>query len=97
MPVEPRIRLVFETGVKQWSMRNTTTDMNVNYKHDIVSDRYQIDVARQLVTKSVDEVNAMDGLNFSSDLEEFLIKDGDQIVVTPTPKSIQIRYRGVVL
>jgi predicted phage tail component-like protein len=97
VPVEPRIRLVFETGVKQWSMRNTTTDMNINYKHDLVADRYQIDVARQLVTKSVDEVNAMDGLNFSSDLEEFLIKDGDQIVVTPTPKSIQIRYRGVVL
>lgn len=96
-PVQPFIEIRFATGVKVWSMRNTSTDYNINYEHEIVSDRYQIDVEQQYITKTVEEVDAMDGLKLDSDFEEFTIKNGDQIVVTPTPQSITIRYRGVSL
>ena len=78
-------------------MRNTSTDYNINYEHEIVSDRYQIDVEDQYITKTIEEVDAMDGLKLDSDFEEFTVKNGDQIVVTPTPQSITIRYRGVSL
>lgn len=96
-PVQPFIEIRFATGVKVWSMRNTSTDYNINYGHEIVSDRYQIDVEAQHITKTIEEVDAMDGLKLDSDFEEFTIKNSDQIVVTPTPQSITIRYRGVSL
>lgn len=96
-PVEPYIEIRFATGVKTWSMRNTTTDMNINYEHEVVSDRYQVDVEEQYLTKTINEIDAMDGLKLDSDFEDFTIKTGDQVVVTPTPSSITIRYRGVSL
>lgn len=96
-PVEPYIEIGFATGVKTWSMRNTTTDMNINYEHDVVSDRYQVDVEEQYLTKTINEIDAMDGLKLDSDFEDFTIKTGDQVVITPTPSSITIRYRGVSL
>ena len=96
-PVEPYIELEFETGIKAWSMRNTTTNMNINYEYELVANVYQIDVAEQYLTKSVNRVNAMDGLTTESDFEDFIIKQNDQIVVTPTPSRITIRYRGVSL
>ncbi|WP_026859347.1 distal tail protein Dit [Jeotgalicoccus psychrophilus] len=96
-PVHPVIELQFETGIKTWSMRNTSTGMNINYEHELISDRYQMDLEELYLTRSANEVDAMDGLKLDSDFEEFTIKNGDQIVVTPTPQSITIRYRGVSL
>lgn len=96
-PVHPVIELQFEAGVSTWSMRNTSTGMNINYEHELISDRYQMDLEELYLTRSANEVDAMDGLKLDSDFEEFTIKNGDQIVVTPTPQSITIRYRGVSL
>lgn len=96
-PVAPFIEIRFASGVKVWSMRNVTTNANINYEHEVISDRYQVDVEAQLITKGVDRADAMDGLKLDSDFEEFLIKPADQLVVTPTPSSISIKYRGVSL
>lgn len=96
-PVDPYIEIVFDTGVKVWSMRNTTTNTNINYEHEIVSNRYQVDAEAQLITKGVNRADAMDGVKLDFGLEEFTVKTGDQLVVTPTPASITIKYRGVSL
>lgn len=96
-PVLPVIELQFETGINTWSMRNTSTGMNINYEHELISNRYQMDLEELYLTRSTNEVDAMDGLKLDSDFEEFTVKNGDQVVVTPTPQSITIRYRGVSL
>ncbi len=96
-PVQPYIEIKFSTGIKEWSLRNTTTDLNINYSHENISSIYRLYFEEQTLTKNVTEVEAMDGLNIESDMEDFSIKDGDQLVVTPTPASITIKYRGVSL
>ncbi|MEZ2459299.1 distal tail protein Dit [Salinicoccus roseus] len=96
-PVQPYIEIKFDTGVKEWSLRNTTTDMNINYSHENVSSVYRLYLEDQTLTKNVTETDAMDGLNIESDMEDFTVKDGDQLVVTPTPAIITIKYRGVSL
>ena len=96
-PVQPYIEIKFDTGIKEWSLRNTTTDMNINYSHENVSSVYRLYLEDQALTKNVTETDAMDGLNIESDMEEFTVKTGDQLVVTPTPASITIKYRGVSL
>lgn len=90
-PVHPVIELQFETGINTWSMRNTSTGMNINYEHELISNRYQMDLEELYLTRSANEVDAMDGLKLDSDFEEFTIKNGDQIVVTPTPQSSTLR------
>lgn len=96
-PVYPYIEMKFTEGIKEWSIRNTTTDMNINYEHENVSSVYRLYLNEQTITKNVSEVNAMDGHNIESDLEEFTIDTGNQLVVTPEPESITIKYRGVSL
>lgn len=101
-PVQPYIEIKFNTGVKQWSLRNTTTGMNINYSHENISSVYRLYMEEQYITKNVTETNAMDGLNTESDMEDFTIKTGDRLVLTPTPSenvtwTITIKYRGVSL
>jgi predicted phage tail component-like protein len=101
-PVQPYIEIKFDTGIKQWSLRNTTTGMNINYSHENVSSVYRLYLDEQYMTKNVSETDAMDGLNIESDMEDFTIKTGDQLVLTPTPSenvtwTITIKYRGVSL
>lgn len=96
-PVQPYIEIKFDTGIKEWSLRNTTTDMNINYSHENVSSVYRLYLDEQYITKNISETDAMDGLNIESDMEDFTIKSGDQLFVTPTPVSIAIKYRGVSL
>lgn len=96
-PIQPYIEIKFDTGIKEWSLRNTTTDMNINYSHENISSIYRLYFEEQTLTKNVTEVEAMDGLNIESDMEDFTVKTGDQLVVTPTPASITIKYRGVSL
>lgn len=101
-PVQPYIEIKFNTGVKQWSLRNTTTGMNINYSHENISSVYRLYLEEQYITKNLTETGAMDGLNIESDMENFTIKTGDRLVLTPTPSenvtwTITIKYRGVSL
>lgn len=49
------------------------------------------------IYKSNTNINGFINLVITSDWEDFTIKTGDQIVITPTPSSIVIKYKGVFL
>ncbi|WP_411842112.1 distal tail protein Dit [Salinicoccus sp. HZC-1] len=93
-PVKPTIDIVFSPTTTEISIRNTTTDKTINIDGSVYGP-VTIDVYENELLRGTEDMKS--DMYLSSDWEDFTINDGDQIVVTPTPESMIIKYRGVYL
>lgn len=97
--VADEIRITFSsaTDARDFTLSNTTTDKRIVYRKDIGTVITVINQKAKFLgsTAGTNRINGLD-LTFS-DFLSFRIDDGDQLVVTPTPVSVQIKYRGVSL
>lgn len=98
-PVQPYIEISYSGTSTTLDILNTTTNKLIKLTglNPSVEQIYKVDVSRDKIYKSNTNINGFINLVITSDWEDFTIKTGDQIVITPTPSSIVIKYKGVFL
>lgn len=98
-PVKPIIEVTFPSNTDSFSIRNSTTGKTVSYKkYDAVSASiFKFDFDLGTITRGTTNVDALNGLVLTSNFEDFTIDDGNQVVITPTPQTVVIKYRGAFL
>ncbi|UBH18764.1 distal tail protein Dit [Macrococcus armenti] len=98
-PVKPIIEVTFASNTDSFSIRNSTTGKTVSYKkYDAVSANiFKFDFDIGTITRGTTNVDALNGLVLTSNFEDFTIDDGNQVVITPPPQTVVIKYRGAFL
>lgn len=98
-PVRPAIGVAYGGTSSTLDIINTTTDKGFKLVdlHPSTEKVYRIDLPKEIITKGDDYQNGFKNLNITSDWEDFTVKTGDQIVVTPDPASVTMIYRGKYL
>lgn len=85
------------TKAREFTLSNVTADKKIVYKNTVGTATTIINQKEMYLGSSVG-TNRIEGLDLTfSDFVGFRINKGDQLVVQPTPTSIQITYRGVSL
>lgn len=82
-----------------FTINNTSTDRRIRYKQSGTASSNTIRIRQNKdYIGYIDSVNHIDDLNVRfSHFDEFTVANADQLVVTPAPTSITIKYRGVKL
>ncbi|WP_271401508.1 distal tail protein Dit [Salinicoccus roseus] len=98
-PVKPYLQVIFTEVTNEFSIRNTSKDLSIFYEREDAFNTqvYHFEIDNNRIHRSTNETDGIAGLVLMSDWEDFVIEDGDQLVVTPTPESITVIYRGVYL
>src|SRR5699024_4240418 len=95
------IQIVFGTAEasKSFTIQNTTTGDKIVYNSPTTASSATIYIRQNDdYIGYTSSVNNIHGLNVrQSRFDEFNIKNGDRLVVTPTPKSIRLKYEGAKL
>lgn len=95
------IQIVFGTAEasKSFTIQNTTTGDKIVYNSPTTASSATIYIRQNDdYIGYTNSVNNIHGLNVrQSRFDEFNIKNGDRLVVTPTPKSIRLKYEGAKL
>ncbi|RXK19098.1 distal tail protein Dit [Macrococcus sp. DPC7161] len=96
---KPYLEISYNGASTTLDIINTTTQKGIKLSglNPSVEQLYKIDLENNSILKSSINLDGMPNLVITSDWEEFSIKTGDQIVVTPAPASITLKYRGVFL
>lgn len=99
--VPEEIKIVFNsaTDAKSFSMNNTTTGNRIVFESPSTASSATITIRQKDdYIGYTASVNHIEGLNVrQSHFDEFAIKTGDRLVVTPAPKEIQLKYEGAKL
>lgn len=98
-PTKPYIEVSYSGTSTTLDIINTTTNKTIKLSglNPSVEKIYKIDVSSNSILKASTNIDGFTNLVITSDWEDFKIKTGDQIVVTPAPASILIKYKGVFL
>lgn len=99
LPVVPEeIAITFSTAAdaQDFTLNNTTTEKRIRYQQDGTASGTTIRIRQKADYIGYnDSVNHIGGLNVdASHFDEFSVISGDQLVVTPEPTAISIKYKG---
>lgn len=102
LPIVPEeIAITFSNAskAKDWTINNIRDGYRIRYQQSGSASGTTIKIRqRQNYIGYVDAVNHIGDLNIRySKFDEFTVRNGDQIVVTPEPTEIKIKYRGARL
>ena len=99
VPEEIEITFGSAADAKSFSLNNTTTDMRIVYDHTGSASSTTVRIRQKDdYIGYTSSVNHLDALNIAqSHFDEFTVVSGDQLVVTPAPTRIKLKYRGVSL
>lgn len=102
IPVVPEeIALTFSNAsqARDWTVTNIRDGYRIRYQQSNTASGTTIKIRqREDYIGYIDSVNNIGDLNIRySEFDEFTVHNGDQIVVTPNPTQIKIKYRGARL
>lgn len=99
--IAEEIAITFDTASKarDFTLNNTSTGFRIRYQQSNTASGTTIKIRqKEDYIGYIDTTNNFKDVNIRfSHLDEFTVANGDQLVVTPAPVSIQIKYRGVRL
>ena len=99
--VAEEIAITFDTAAKarDFTLNNTSTGLRIRYQQSNTASGTTIKIRqKEDYIGYVDTTNHFKDVNIRfSHLDEFTVANGDQLIVTPAPVSIKIKYRGVRL
>lgn len=99
--IAEEISITFPTSsdALDFTINNTSTDRRIRYQQTGTASGDTIRIRqKQDYIGYIDSVNNLDDLNIRfSHFDEFTVANSDQLIVTPTPSSITIKYKGVKL
>lgn len=95
----PYIEITYSGTSTTLDILNTTTNklIKLDGLTPATEKLYKFDLEKNTIYKSSTNLNGFTNLVITSDWEDFSIKNGDQLVVTPAPTAIKIIYKGVFL